>query len=70
MLNRLIVRCAEDSVFYRDDHPWVHRFIAKNRYDRIEPHTHTLATPTGILPSSTPRIVATAQPGSPNPAIQ
>jgi Protein of unknown function (DUF4238) len=22
-LNRLIVRCAEETVFYRDDHPWV-----------------------------------------------
>src|SRR5206468_3893031 len=30
-LNCLIVRCAEDIVFYRDDHPWVQPFIAKNR---------------------------------------
>jgi hypothetical protein len=70
MLNRLTVRCAEDSVFYRDDQPWVHRLIAKNQYSYIEPHTHTLATPPGILLSSTPRIVATAQPGSPNPATK
>jgi hypothetical protein len=70
MLNRLIVRCAEDSVFYRDDHPWVHPFIAKNRYYRIEPHTHRLATPTGILLVSPQRIVATAPPVYPTSAIR
>lgn len=46
-LNRLIVRCAEDLVFYRDDHPWVRPFIIKNRHYRIEAHTQRLTTPTG-----------------------
>ena len=57
-LNRLIVRCAEDSVFYRDDHPWVRPFVTKNRYYNVEPHTHRLKTLTGILQVSTQRVVA------------
>jgi hypothetical protein len=35
-INRLIVRCTEDTVFYRDDSAWVQRFIAKNRHYRVE----------------------------------
>ena len=35
-INRLIVRCAEDMVFYRDNHEWIGKFVAKNRYYRIE----------------------------------
>jgi hypothetical protein len=62
MLNRLIVRCAEDTVFYRDDHPWVRPFVSRNRHYRIEPHTDRLPTPTGaflvsrlgIVPSTPP----------------
>jgi hypothetical protein len=61
-LNCLIVRCAEDAVFYRDDHPWVRPFVVKNRHYRIETHTHRPATPTGILLVSTQKIVATAPP--------
>lgn len=57
-LNCLIVRCAEDSVFYRDDHPWVRPFITKNRHYHIEPHTQRLTTPTGILQVSTQRVEA------------
>jgi hypothetical protein len=60
-LNCLIVRCAEDMVFYRDDHPWVLPFVAKNRCYRIEPHTHTLPTPTGKLLVSTQRVVSSAE---------
>jgi len=56
-LNCLIVRCAEETVFYRDDHSWVQPFIAKNRYYRIEPRTHKLTTPTGTLQISTQRVV-------------
>jgi len=57
-LNTLIVRCAEDTVFYRDDHPWVLTFVEKNRHYRIEPHTRRIKTPTGTLLVSTQRIVA------------
>jgi hypothetical protein len=35
-LNRLMVRCAEDAVFYRDDRAWIEAFIEKNRHYRIE----------------------------------
>jgi len=58
-LNCLIVRCAEDFVFYRDDRPWVRPFVTKNRYYRIEPHTHRLMTPNGTLIVSTQRVVDT-----------
>ena len=61
-LNRLIVRCAEETVFYRDDSPWVQPFIAKNRQYRIEPFTHELPTPTGTLLISTQRIVDSVPP--------
>ncbi|MBE9529341.1 MAG: DUF4238 domain-containing protein, partial [Proteobacteria bacterium] len=36
-LNRLIVRCAEDLIFYNNDFSWVKRFVDKNRHYRIEP---------------------------------
>jgi hypothetical protein len=67
-LNRLIVRCAEDTVFYRDDHPWIQPFIAKNRYYRIEPHVHELRTPTGTHLVFTQRVVATTPPVEPTNA--
>jgi Protein of unknown function (DUF4238) len=34
-INGLLVRCAEDFVFFRDNHRWVHGFVAKNRNYRI-----------------------------------
>ena len=64
-LNCLIVRCAEETVFYRDNHPWVRPFVVKNRRYRIEPHTHELPTPTGTLMVFTHRIVS-----RPMPAIE
>ena len=57
-LNRLIVRGAEETVFYRDDHPWVRPFVSKNRHYRIEPDTQRLTTPAGTWVVSTLRIVA------------
>jgi hypothetical protein len=57
-LNSLIVRCAEDTVFYRDDLRWVRPFVAKNRHYRIEPHTHRLTSPNGTLMVSTQAVVA------------
>jgi hypothetical protein len=35
-LNRLLVRSAEDTVFFRDDRPWVAGFITKNRHFRVD----------------------------------
>jgi hypothetical protein len=57
-LNRLIVRCAEDLIFYRDDREWIEGFIAKNRRYRIEAVTQTIPNDTGDLLVSTQRIIA------------
>jgi len=57
-LNRLIVRCAEDLILYRDDREWVAGFVAKNQRYRIEPVTQELSTGTGDLLVSTHRIRA------------
>lgn len=67
-LNCLIVRCAEETVFYRDDHSWVQPFIAKNRHYRIEPYTRKLKTPTGTLLVSTQGVVASTPPVEPTKA--
>lgn len=55
-LNRLIVRCAEDLVLYRDDHAWIEGFVAKNRCYRVEPITQTLSHNGGDIIVSTHRI--------------
>jgi hypothetical protein len=36
-INQLIVRCAESLVFFRDDLPWVRKFVERNSRYRIEP---------------------------------
>lgn len=38
-INTLIVRCAEATVFFRDNHEWVPKFVKKNAGFRIEPRT-------------------------------
>lgn len=40
-VNRMVVRCAEDCVFFRDNHDWVAKFVEKNRNYRINPVTRT-----------------------------
>ena len=59
-INRLIVQCVEETVFYRDDRPWVQPFVAKNRHYRIEPISQRVPTPDGSYLISTQRIVASA----------
>jgi hypothetical protein len=46
-INRLLVQCAEDTVFFRDDQAWVSDFITKNRHFRIETETIQIPTPNG-----------------------
>jgi len=46
-LNRLLVQCAEELVFYRDDHPWVKPFISKYAAYRIEARTQEILGPNG-----------------------
>ena len=58
-INTLLVRCAEETVFYRDSHPWVEPFIRKNRHYRIESCSKKLRTSTGTLLFSTQKVVAT-----------
>lgn len=57
-INRLLVQCAEDIVFHRDDHNWIEGFITKNRHYRIEPVTIHIPQDRGILQLSTQRIVS------------
>jgi Protein of unknown function (DUF4238) len=56
-INRLIVRCAEDCVFYRDQSPWVQNFISKNRRYRVEQILNKLRVGDGYLQVSTTRVV-------------
>ncbi len=35
-INRLIIRCADSLVFYRDDYEWIPRFVKRNAAFRIE----------------------------------
>ena len=56
-INRCLVRCAEDMVFYRDNSNWVAPFIAKNRYYRAEGITRRIPHGRGFMNISTQRIV-------------
>jgi len=56
-INRLIVRSADDIVFYRDDLPWVRGFIEKNRHFRIDTVVQRIPHGTGLLISQTQQIV-------------
>ncbi len=48
-INRLIVRCAEDLVFFRDNHEWVTKFVRKNAKYWIEPKTERIPHHGGTL---------------------
>lgn len=63
-LNRLIVRCAEDTVFYRDDHSWVLPFVSKNQRYRIHPYARKVATSTGMLQVSMQRVAVSSDQGA------
>lgn len=41
-INRILVRCAEELVFYNHRHNWIPRFVRKNANYRIEPKCHRL----------------------------
>jgi hypothetical protein len=55
-INRLVVRCAEDTVFCRDESAWVQKFVASNRHYRIEPNTYKLPWGNGFALLQTERI--------------
>jgi Protein of unknown function (DUF4238) len=56
-LNRLLVRCAEDLVFYRDDYPWVKPFISKHAGYHVETRTQELNTEGGAVLISQQKVV-------------
>jgi hypothetical protein len=58
-INRRLVRCAEDTIFFRDDLDWIKNFVSNNRHYRVEGITQTLPVGTGFLNVSTQRIVST-----------
>jgi hypothetical protein len=62
-INRLLVRCAEDVVFYRDDRPWVRPFVEKNRSFHVEAETRTVAAPRGGALISSLRVCRTPTAG-------
>lgn len=57
-INQIIVRSAETTVFYREDLPWVVRFVTNNRNFRIELRIHTLRHRTSETSIYQPRIAA------------
>jgi Protein of unknown function (DUF4238) len=61
-INRLIVRCAEDFVFYRDNHEWVEPFVAKNRQYHLEAVTTCVPQERGFLNISAQRIMPCQHP--------
>ncbi len=48
-VNRLIVRCAETMVFFRDNYEWVPRFVKRNAGFRIESRTRRIRHGNGTL---------------------
>jgi len=62
-INRLIVRCAETTVFFRDDHEWVPGFVKKNAGFRVEPRTRRAPHGKGLLHSFSFEVAEA--PGSP-----
>ncbi len=48
-INKLIVRCAETTVFFRDDYEWIPKFVKKNAGFRIESLTIRIPNGDGTL---------------------
>lgn len=48
-INKAIVQCAENLVFFRDMAPWVPDFVAKNSPFRIQPLTEKIPFPSGTM---------------------
>jgi hypothetical protein len=57
-INRLLVQCAEDTVFYRDDRSWIKPFVTKNRHYRIETKVSKLPHGMGFAVVSSQQIVS------------
>ncbi len=57
LINKLIVRCAESVVFYRDNHDWVSRFVSKNSKFRIETQIEKVPHNSGTLSVATQNVM-------------
>lgn len=60
-INRQIVRCAEELVFYSDDRAWVIPFVCKNAAYRIQNRTHRIPHGNGTLLWSTLQVADTRE---------
>ena len=61
-INRLIVRCAETTVFFRDNYEWVSSFVKKNANYRIEMKMVKMPHKKGNLLLSTQEIRKVTEP--------
>ena len=57
-INRILVRSAENAVFYRDDQYWITKFVTKNRNFRIEIDTVQIPHPKRTLQCAREAIMA------------
>jgi hypothetical protein len=48
-INRLVVRCAEDLVLFRDNEEWIPSFIEKNSKFRVEPEVVSIPHGAGTM---------------------
>lgn len=48
-INKLIVRCAEEIVCFRDNHSWVADLVRRNRSYRVEPYTLKTPSESGVF---------------------
>ena len=60
-INQLIVQCAEKLVFYRDEYPWIQKFVSRNRKYRIEPKTCEFPTLDGVFLLSSQHITRVSE---------
>lgn len=51
-INEAIVRCAEETVFFRDYEPWIERYVAKHSEYRLENTSFTRDEHDGVLSMS------------------
>lgn len=58
-VNRLIVRCAESTVFFGDNYEWIPKFVKRNARFRIEPQAWRMAHGTGTRLWSTQEVIET-----------
>jgi hypothetical protein len=55
-INRLIVRCAETTVFFRENYDWVSSFIKKNASFRVETKSQRVPYKKGSIMRTTQEI--------------